>query len=204
MSYKYDVFLSYRRDCTCQTWVDEIFYPLFQSYLSEALGYEASIFKDTEAIRTGSAWQSQLKNALAYSKVLVPIFIPSYFWHEYCVREFSVLDYRQKQLGYLTNIKPEGLIVPIRLFDGEHFPDYVTGIQMLQATEYNIIGDGMKKTELYVRLQYILQKWIYDVCTAIIKSPVWNPDWINDEWSEDPFKLYPLLVNSNNLIAPKL
>jgi hypothetical protein len=47
MEYEYDVFLSYNRKFPHGEWVDDIFFPLFKSYLDEALNKDVKIFKDS-------------------------------------------------------------------------------------------------------------------------------------------------------------
>lgn len=186
MGYQYDVFLSYRRKHPYGKWVDEIFYPLFVPYLEEAANKDISIFKDTEEIEAGSAWPQRIRNALANSRCMVSILIPSYFRSEWCLKEFAVMDYRQKRLGYLTDQKPEGLIVPIKLFDGEHFPEDVQQIQMLDCREFLRAEEGVKKAQLFLDLDGVLQKWVYDVAAAMARAPEWDAAWLSDEWLDIP------------------
>ena len=187
MGYRYDVFLSYNRKFPYGLWVDEIFCPLFVPYLEDALNQRVSLFKDTEEIEGGSAWPHRIKNALAHSKCMVSIFSPSYFRSEWCLKEFSIMYYRQKQLGYLTLEKPHGLILPVNIFDGEHFPGCARELQMLNCIDFNRVGEGMKKTKLYIDLQGLLQNWVYDVATSIHNAPGWDEGWLTPDWLDIPF-----------------
>ncbi len=183
MAYRYDVFLSYNRKFPHGQWVDEMFFPLFVPYLEDALNQEVSVFKDTEDIETGAAWPEHLMNALSHSRCMVSIFSPAYFRSEWCMKEFSIMYHRQKQLGYLTTAKPTGLIIPVNIFDGEHFPGFAGELQMLDCRNYYRVGDAVKHTSIYIELQGVLQQWVYDVATAIKNAPPWDPGWMEIEWT---------------------
>jgi hypothetical protein len=186
MSYQYDIFLSYNRKFPHGQWVDEMFYPLFVPYLEDALNQEVTIFKDTEEIETGAAWPERLMNALTHSRCMVSIFSPSYFRSEWCMKEFSIMYHRQKQLGYLTMEKPNGLIIPVNIFDGEHFPRFASKLQMLDCRELYRVGEAVKHTSIYIELQGVLQKWVYDVASAVKDAPAWDAAWLGKKWLDVP------------------
>jgi hypothetical protein len=188
MAYEYDIFLSYNRKYPHGEWVNEIFYPLFKSYVDEALNKDVRIFKDAQEIQTGNDWRLKIRNALIKSKVMVSIFSPSYFRSEWCMREFSAIYYRQKSLGFLTLQNPTGLIVPIKIFDGEHFPEYANELQILNCIEFNRVGPGVKNTNLYIDLQGKLQDWVSDVAAAFDKAPDFDSQWMNEDWVEKAFR----------------
>jgi hypothetical protein len=189
MAYEYDVFLSYNRKYPHGKWVNENFYPLFKSYLEDALDIkEVKIFKDIEEIKSGQAWDSKIKSALLHSRIMVSIFSPAYFHSEWCKKEFAVIDYRQRRSGYQTVENPNGLIVPIKIFDGEHFPDYVNQtLQISDFNKYSRLGIDTSPTPLFVEFQDNLILWIKSVAHAYTNAPDWNeewknPDWINKSW----------------------
>ncbi|MCI0471945.1 MAG: toll/interleukin-1 receptor domain-containing protein [Candidatus Aminicenantes bacterium] len=186
MSYQYDVFLSYNRKFPHGQWVDEMFYPLFVPYLEDALNQEVSVFKDTEEIKTGAAWPERLQNALTHSRCMVSIFSPAYFRSEWCMKEFSIMYRRQKRLGYMTVKKPSGLIIPVNIFDGEHFPRHASKLQMLDCRNLYRVGEGAKHTTIYIELQGLLQEWVYDVADAVKNAPAWDAAWLEEEWLDIP------------------
>jgi len=185
-------------------WVDDIFFPLFQAYLREALNKEVTIFKDSKEIQNGNDWRLSVRKALIHSKVMVSIFSPAYFRSEWCIREFATIDHRQRKLGFLSVENPTGLIVPLRLFDGEHFPDYANSLQMLNCVDFNRIGGGVKQTNLYIELQGKLQEWAYDVAAAIERSPEWNSEWTSEDWVERPFDSLTVKQLPNSINPPSL
>ena len=188
MSYKYDIFLSYSRKSLYEDWVNEIFLPLFKLYIEETLNRDINIFLDTASVAGGSAWQNKIKNAMVYSKCMISVWTPAYFRSQWCVKEFSVFHKRQTTLNYLTLEKPEGLIIPIQLFDGTHYKEYLDLIQALDCRNYNRVGEGIKKTSRYIDFQDVLLEWIKDVANVIKSAPPWDNKWLGREWLDEPFE----------------
>lgn len=183
MAYKYDVFISYRRENTSKRWVEESFLPIFRSFLSEALGgREVTIFRDVEGIEGGQNWKAKICRALAYSKCLVPVFLPSYFHSEWCVRELSIIYDRQKKCGLNTIERPNGLIIPLKVRDGKYFPEKLQEINILNCNDYYRIGGGFETTPRFVDFQDILSKWVEEVANAIEGAPEWDESWLSEDY----------------------
>ncbi len=196
MGYKNDIFISYSH--RYQGWVQDTFYELFEHHLSEAVNYDVKIFVDYNTIKGGDDWNKRIKNELVHSKCLVSIYAPSYFRSEWCVKEFAIMDYRQKECGYRTLENPNGIIVPLNIRDGEFFPPFAKEIQYKDFREYT--WDGIKKTELYLPFQKTLADYVKVVANSIQTAPAWNQNWLSDEakWIENPPKNY--LINEVNKI----
>jgi TIR domain len=185
MDYKYDVFISYKS--YSKEWVRDVFFPPFEFYLREIYDDNVKIFVDWEGIEGGNAWSNRLKNALAHSKCLLPILLPTYFESEWCKKEFAVMEHRSKQYKLCTLDTPEGLIVPISIFDGDCFPASVRDLQIVDYENFfqpNVSGyTGLEK---YSDFQNEVKKLAYTVAKAIRIATVWESDWLNDEWLELP------------------
>ncbi len=180
MGYYYDAFISYKRGFPFGTWVQETFLPLFEPLLTNALNLPScNVFVDTDEILPGDAWPERLKNALAHSRSLVAIWSPSYFHSEWCKYEFSVMLERENLLGYRTDQNPLGLIIPVSVFDGEHFPIIAQRIQAKDFRAYARVGLGFQKTEKYFEFQNELFNWINQVAQVINQAPPWNENWIS-------------------------
>ena len=190
MGYKNDVFISYNH--RYQSWVQDNFYKLFEQELSEKVGYKVKIFIDYQEIKSGDDWNHRIKNELIHSKCLVSIYSPSYFLSEWCVKEFAIMDFRQKECGFRTLENPRSIISPINICDGEHFPKYATDIQYKDFRNYR--WDGIKKTKLYLPFQKTIAQYVEDVSNAIQIAPTWNQNWLSDEakWIEYPPNNYPI------------
>lgn len=183
MAYEYDVFISYRRESDPKEWTQDIFLPKFKAYLGAELGKTLNIFIDKQGIEGGQYWEDTLKIALAKSKCLVPVLMPSYFQSEWCVREFSVLYHRQEQLVP----KPNSLIVPFVIWDGDHFPPPAKALQYFPCHEYYLTGKGFLDSPRYLEFQEKLKDWVVDVAKAIRSAPAWDSNWLDDTWLNLPF-----------------
>ncbi len=186
MAYEYDVFLSYRTQFPFGKWVHEHLLPFFEPYLENTLNRPVRVFVDREGISTGDAWPQQLKNALAHSRCLVAVWCPSYFGSSWCLAELTVMMYREQQLGYRTISNPSGLVIPIIVHDGEHFPDYARSIQCSDFSRFTRVGYGFTTTERYIEFQDKLVEWVEDVARCINKAPPWRREWLGKEWIDDP------------------
>lgn len=201
MAYEYDIFLSYNRKFPHGDWVNDMFYPLFSSYICDSLNKDVKIFKDNNNINPGEIWPESLKNALVKSKVMVSIFSPAYFRSEWCMKEFNVMYHRQIE----CKLNPKnGLIIPCKLFDGRHYPKVARNIQSLDCREYNLVGEGFKKSELYLKFQNDLQEWTEKLVTVFKNVPNWDKRFESKEWTDDVMEEIPISNFPNRLNAPKL
>lgn len=189
MAYEYDIFISYRNEFPINQWVFEHFLPFLDPYLKNRLKRDVEIFIDRRRILGGDAWPERIKNALAHTRCLVPIWSPMYFNSDWCLRECAVMRYREQQLGYRTLENPRGLIIPVTVFDGECFPQFAQEIEYLDCKEYLRVGEGYKKTEKYVEFQDLLSEWTIDVSKAINNAPTWSSQWLSKEWLDDTISI---------------
>ncbi|HZI19738.1 MAG TPA: toll/interleukin-1 receptor domain-containing protein [Pyrinomonadaceae bacterium] len=192
MPYTHDVFLSYSHDYPFGEWVVDPFLPLFKGYLTAALNRnpnplnrEPVIFIDREGVRTGSTWPLRLRSALACSRCLVGVWSPNYFLSRWCKFECVVMLHRERKLGYRTVVKPDGLVIPVSVHDGESFPDYARAIQIMDWGRYARVGEGFKRTEAYVEFQEKVSDFANDVAQAVKNAPPWDERWQTDEWLDE-------------------
>lgn len=186
MPYQHDIFMSYMHDEQMAPWVHQHLGPFTRSFVGNALGRPVSLFIDRAGILSGDSWPQRLKGALAQSRCLVAVWSPLYFGSEWCRRECRTMLHRETQLGYRTNAKPSGLIMPVNVFDEEFFPETARNIQWLDCRKYWIVGDGFSKTERYVDFQDLLREWAGTVAQAINTAPPWQECWLQDDWLDLP------------------
>ncbi len=175
MSYKYDVFVSYRRHCEWPVWVKDIFLPLFNHWLGEELGRVADVFVDYQ-IEAGDSWPQRLGSCLGGARVLVALFSRQYFNSPWCQRELQHMLWREQACGLRTAQHPGGLIVPAHIHDGEDFPRQVRHIQAahLQAfTNVRLSRGGVTEE----RLSEEIRTWVPSIAHAIRSAPDCDPDW---------------------------
>jgi len=204
MKYEYDVFISYRRKETCKWWVENRFLPLFKEKLEEAVGgRRVEIFFDQSEIEGGDAWKMKLKRALACSKCLVPILMPSYFHSEWCTTEFAIIHNRQKKLGYNTIENPSGLIVPIQVNDGKYFPECVNELEMWKFHSYFKKGTYFEETQRFYEFQDRLDDLVQNIANILDNIPNWKTEWLEDEYLEISNEEF-FIANSPTMNPPTL
>lgn len=188
MDYQWDVFLSYANADILGNWVRKTFLPLFSPYLRNALNKRVvKVFVDREGIDPGDAWPDALQNALVYSRCLVSIWSPDYFNSPWCIHELKFMLYRENQLKYRTIYNPHGLILPVRIFDGETFPPIAEKINYLDCNAYFRVGTGFEGTPRYVEFQDVLIPWVHKVAEAVKKAPDWKREWLDAPANESLF-----------------
>ena len=183
--YKYDVFISYNHgNKKIATWVEHIFFPHFVFCLEESLGRPAQVYFDKKDINPGDKWKSDLRHALAHTRLLVPIWSIKYFLSKYCGAEFAVMLHREKELRYWEDGQKGGLIVPVQLW-GEisHFPEVARQIQFLECRHYGNLRTGSPRLEEFE--DYISQ-WVPNLAQKIRCAPVCDSAWDKSHWFDEP------------------
>jgi hypothetical protein len=99
--------------------------------------------------------------------------------------------YRERELGYRTLIKPEGLVFPVRACDGDHFPEYAKQIQWFDCAKYVRRAEVFKASQRYIEFQDRLIAWVPELAVAIRQAPEWRPEWLSDAWLETAMSFRP-------------
>lgn len=187
MAYQYDVFLSYLHECPSGPWVNDHFLPYFRHQLGNALGgRDARIFYDRDGIHCGQKWPAALKEALAHSSCLLGIWNPKYFHSQWCQNETAIMRHREVKLGYGSgDKKKEGLIVGVRVNDGNWFPQYAKDSQRADFGPYYVDGPGFRQTPLFVDFQKAIVPLSEDVARVVNGAPVWSAEWATAAWTDD-------------------
>lgn len=180
MSYEYDAFVSYRHTTGAKDWVRQIFVPELIKWLSNILPNDPKIFLDSESIRASLNWKIKLQDAIQRSKCLIAVLNGPYFSSDYCAAEWFSFIGREEILGCGQPGKPEGLIVPIRFFDGQHYHNSAKAKQVLDMTPWALTGPAFVDSDDFLDFQKAVQKLaieLTDDATGIITNP---PDF--QEW----------------------
>nr|VFJ65534.1 MAG: TIR domain-containing protein [Candidatus Kentron sp. FW] len=181
--YEFDVFISYCRLKEWPFWVKEHFKPLFEHWLSTELGREARVFVDFE-METGVSWPHHLGQKLARSAVLVPLWTRNYFASKWCITELAHVLAREKACSFRTSERPQGLIVPAILHDGDRFPHEIKHINHVNLCEYVNIRMA-SKSQTAEELDRRIRDWMPGVAKAIECAPPYDPAW--DTLAADDF-----------------
>lgn len=175
MDYRYDIFISYRRDDQTKIWIDRHFIPLIQHHVFNELGRAPVIYIDSQ-LEAGSTWPLELGNALGTSRTIIPLWSKTYLNSVWCTCEISHMLERETKAGLRTTEKPYGLIFPVIIHDGETMPINLSSIQKAEIQEcFNVkmSADSPRAEILSDKLSTLGRVIAESICHA----PVCQADW---------------------------
>jgi hypothetical protein len=175
MSYKYEIFISYKRHKETLGWIKRHFAPLLEHRVGLALGAEPRIFvhEINQFISAGEHWPQSLGEAIGASKVLIALWTKTFFNSVWCTKEMSLMLARQ---GERADHQRYGLVIPAIIHDGEDFPAKLQFVQAMDIRScYNtrMRDDSLKAEEL----SDLIEIHAEGIASAIRAAPAWNPAW---------------------------
>ncbi|HNH46341.1 MAG TPA: toll/interleukin-1 receptor domain-containing protein [Myxococcota bacterium] len=188
MSYAHDIFLSYHRADPVHGWVRNHFLHRLRSWLATELGRDVSIFVDEEAIADGEGWPERLQLALRDSRLLVPIWEPSYFHRPWCKAELQCMRWREQQHGLRTVEQPSGLILPVLFHDGDRFVEWLQLCQHRDLRKYSFPERSFEQTRGAVKLTTEVKSFVQNIRAALDHVPPWSeslPPLVEQVWPDD-------------------
>ena len=174
MSYEYDVFLSYSRRTPVLEWVRDYFKPALEQWLAQSLPLEPVVFRDEEALETGTTWPLALQEGLERSRILVAVLSPSYFRSDWCIAEWTSMRQREAQLGFRAPGNPQGLIYPVTFHDGDHFSEDAKAIKPRDLRRWNRASPAFPQTTDYYDFLGEMQAVADEVAQLISTAPAWQ------------------------------
>lgn len=175
MSYRYDVFLSYRRSGPGNVgqWVRNHFHRLLVDCLSDQLDWEPKVFFDLEA-ETGSDWPSMLEQALLHSKMLVAVWSPPYFRSAWCLAEWESMRAREQ---VVAPGRPAGLIYPVVFSDSRTFPPAARTRQARDLKAWNNPFPSFQESRDYDRFYHEMLDIADELGRMLARAPAWQAGW---------------------------
>ncbi|MBR1199536.1 toll/interleukin-1 receptor domain-containing protein [Bradyrhizobium sp. AUGA SZCCT0158] len=174
MTYKYDIFISYKRHPETLGWIKKHFEPLLGHRVGLALGSEPTIFvhEINQQVSAGELWPQSLGDALGVSKVLVALWTKTFFNSVWCAKEMSHMLGRQGRAKGITY----GLVIPAIIHDGEDFPKELKFIQSMDIRScYNTrMREDSPKAE---ELSDLIDVHSVGIAKAIQQAPNWQSKW---------------------------
>jgi hypothetical protein len=143
------------------------------------------VYIDVKVNQPGDKWEQKLKDALAHTKILIPVWSINYFRSKYCRAELAVMLHRERELGYWNREQLGSLIVPIQLWDGKKYPAVARMYHQLLCSDYSSVR---KDTEPWDRLMLMIRQWVPDLARRIDSAPDWDSLWLTKEWLDDPIE----------------
>ncbi|MCC6200365.1 MAG: toll/interleukin-1 receptor domain-containing protein [Moraxellaceae bacterium] len=171
MSYKYDVFFSYKRNPESDAWHQKVMM-ILQFWLKQELHKpNLTVFFDQEDIHTGNRWQAKLGGALKTSKVIVCIWSPLYFQSKWCVSEWKTFSVREDSCQ-------RELIMPASFIDGESFPAPARARAFADFSHYTSVLPTFWDTQLAVNFESeYLKKFAKDLASLVRQAPPFDPNF---------------------------
>lgn len=134
MEYKYDIFISYRRDVETKRWIDDHFVPLLIQRVKPELKRSPVIYIDDQ-LEAGVLWPKKLGEEISLSRIIMPLWSGDYLNSEWCTCEIAHMMERESQTKWREN-NNTGLIFPVIVHDGETLPKELSEIQYIEVKEY--------------------------------------------------------------------
>jgi hypothetical protein len=180
-TYRWDVFLSYKRRGEWPYWIRKHFIPLLEHHVGEELdsGPTVRIYWDDAELAAGPDYPPVLATELSSSAVLVPLLSKQYLGSPYCLVELEAMRRREKMYGFRTTVNLASLIVPVVVHDGDEFPKDISRMQAvpLQAlTNPRMSKHSPLAEQLSDRIR---EKLARPLARAIEAAPAYDAAWLN-------------------------
>ena len=138
-----------------------------------------------------------LKSKVARSRVMVCLLSADYFQSEWCRREMALMLEREKHCGMEGLGYNYGLLIPVRLGDGDYFPDLAKRVQYQDFEHYADL-DLPKGSERASNFCTAIRDLAKTVAKTIHEAQDCCPDWLDftgdayyDDLQHKPFPTKP-------------
>jgi hypothetical protein len=174
VGYHHDVYMSFHREDLWLTFISRHFLPIFQHWLTAAMGRRVLIFFDEDLLETNDRWPSELAVNLATSRIMVCLWSTSYFRSPWCTAELGLMLARRKLVA--TEYASPSLIVaavahglpPAQLSDIPQF-------DIREVTNPYMPRDSLSAQQLSLSIREFSE----NVAHAIGRVPEYDPGWLN-------------------------
>lgn len=174
--YRYDVFVSYKREALVTPWLRELLIRVKFWLCQELSDNDVTFFFDEESIDVGEDWPNEIQDALLSAKCLLPIWLPTYFHSTWCLSEWKSFLLREKLIASTSRKSPR-LIVPIKFWDGDSFPKEAQRVQQLDLSDYSGTIAGFWETRRADEVEQLIKKFAPMLARAVANAPPYDPNW---------------------------
>jgi hypothetical protein len=179
--YEWEIFVSYTRRVPVQGFVRDCFKHVLEERLGLLLPQAPRIFID-ENLEAGVRWPDALADAHAKSKVLIPVFIPAYFFSDWCIAELHSMLCREGHIRREARLSGQNpnlcrLVFPVLLAAVSQFPfpQYAQNRQMVNLTAFNAVPQGaLRKNKAFITSVDGLATSLVNV---MYPGPRFEPNW---------------------------
>ena len=175
MSYRHDIFISYRRDPETYAWITEHFVPILKLRVEMELRRRPLVYVDDQ-IESGT-WPVWLGLALGGSRVLVPLLGRVIIWRAFGAPRNSVTCSDASRKAKLRTVRrPHGVVIPAFIHDGEKFPADLRHIEHFEVQKcFNVrMARNSPRAE---ELDAALALHAPAIAACISNAPSWRKAW---------------------------
>jgi hypothetical protein len=172
VDYRHDVFISYARRGPSLAWVREVLMPRLRDELEESHSRELSVFCDFQ-IEDGARWPDALREALAASRLLVPVIGHAYWRSAWCGWELETMRLR-------VTAQPEAsrVILPVLIGDADELPPWLGAIQ----TSFDVRGQhytdaAFLESQDFVAVARLITRLARTIGRAVDAVPAWSANF---------------------------
>jgi hypothetical protein len=177
MSYRHEVFISYRRSDNIGLWVKRHLHPRLESRLNEISPDPVDVFCDFE-MKEGVNWPLDLKKRIRTSKLLLPVWSADYFRSAWCMAEWESFRGREARFGLASEDEPMGLIYPIKYADGKYFhPDANVTMCRKDFSALSYPEEGFRDSPKYMLFDDLIREIADDIVEQLDIVPDWESDF---------------------------
>jgi hypothetical protein len=133
------------------------------------------IFWDPD-ISPGDQWPAALRDALARSRILVPVFTNPYFRSSYCLAELNTMIARENALALRARGSSQGIIYPVRFY-GDDYPETIREIQWVDMSDWAYPDVSFRETVQYIGFVDAVRAFATKLAHCLPLAPEWAPDW---------------------------
>ena len=95
------------------------------------------------------------------------------------------MRHREERLGYGTVQNPDGLIIGVKVNDGDYFPKFARISQHGDFEPYYVDCPGFRETPLHVEFEKAVVPLANDVARIAASVPPWVAEWLTPAWTDE-------------------
>ena len=180
-SYKFDIFVSYRRKGPALRFVKNMLYPLLSEWLdSLMIERDPSIFVDDfSEEKPGLTYPTHLQQSLQQSRLLLAVLSPSYFRSPWCQVEWSSMRARMKFMKFDPAKLDSVVIYPLKFCDGRHYDDRIIDLKPLvkDLSNWSYTAPQFKTSDPYLEFEKEIKKICEELSDCIQSPPNLVTNW---------------------------
>jgi hypothetical protein len=150
-----------------------------KDYLEPYFELDECVYIDEDRLAPGYKYNAALAKAICRSVVMIVVYMPKYWKHDYCCMEYTTmeqLEEKRMQLVGTSAAAERGMIIPI-LFRGklDDVPERIRkNIHFCDFSKFTTATSDIRKNEEFVKKIEQIATYVHELATTY-DDPVKNP-----------------------------